>query len=85
MTALNMNDLQQLGYRWVRQLSDGTWIGITDLLYTTAICIDLNAEGYESRYCFKNPIDALNQFFDMEHIDSEVVGFIAQRPASATD
>lgn len=40
-----------------RKLQDGTWAGISRLMFTSAICVDYDIERYtmyESRYCFSH-------------------------------
>lgn len=47
-----------MGYSDVRQLPDGSWAGITRLMFTYAILSGLNAWGYEDRWCFEREADA---------------------------
>lgn len=46
---------QKIGLIAPRKLKDGTWAALTNLMFTTAICVDYELDGwkmYESRYCF---------------------------------
>lgn len=75
--------IMQLGagsYSHVRELDDGTIIGIGRLIFTTAIYFDLNEWGYSSRYCFESEKKATEQYLRIMTGDDIPEGFIAQRP-----
>ena len=62
MTTINPESdllcfLQREGYFNLRILHDGSIIGCYKMLFTTAVCIDMNRTGYGKRYCY--PTNAL--------------------------
>ena len=72
-------------YSHVRELDDGTIIGIGRLIFTTAIYVDMNEWGYSSRFCFDNEAKAVEQYLRFKTGDDIPEGFIAQRPEPACD
>lgn len=46
------------GYDGVRQLPDGTWIGILPMIMTFGLFVGLQEYGYERRYCYEHGEDA---------------------------
>ena len=47
------------GYHPVRQLPDGTWIGLRQMMYTTGLFTGLDHYGYRCRYCYETAGQAL--------------------------
>ena len=42
-----------------RQLSDGSWCGLLQLLYTLSVCMGITpTDAYVYRWCFEDPIEA---------------------------
>lgn len=66
-------------YLEIRELEDGSIIGLGELLYTRAIYMNMNSSGYESRYCFSDKEKATEEFWKLKDMDSEPVGYIAKR------
>jgi len=64
----------------VRELADGTIIGLGKLLYTTAIYIDMDLCGWRQRYCFDDPKRVAAEYDSLASGDDTPVGWIAQRP-----
>lgn len=67
-------------YLAIRVLPDATIIALGDLLYTRAIFIDLNLQGYAQRYCFEDRLLASTEFWKLDSGDQVPHGFIARRP-----
>ena len=61
--------LNSMGYRKVRLLEDGTWVGIATQIYTSGLCVGLDEFGYEFRYCYERYNDALNGLCSMNKKD----------------
>lgn len=74
--------IAEQGYIEVRQLDDGTIVGLGRLLFTTALYIDLDAEGWGRRYCFERREDAEREIRALRSGDDVPTGFIAQRQSS---
>ena len=51
--------LESLGYFALRELPDGRWIGLQQMLFTCGLFVDLNENGYDHRYCYATVADAL--------------------------
>lgn len=67
------------GYFNIRQLEDGGWVANYRLLFTTAICVGLDAYGFERRYCYDDPDRAESEIQAMRRLDDEPTGWIARR------
>ena len=66
-------------YLKIRLLEDGTFIGLSDLLYTRAIFMDMTHWGYGRRFCFEDRELASREFEKLKTGEQEPVGFIARR------
>lgn len=66
-------------YLNVKVLPDGSVAALQDLLYTRAICLGCNSEGWTRRFCFKDRGLAVRRFADLQSEDDEPAGFIARR------
>lgn len=52
------------GFKKVRKIKDGSWIGILPLAFTTSVCMDIEEiNPFRYRWCFSDPSEA-NHFFD---------------------
>lgn len=71
--------LLENGYTHIRELEDGSVAAITKLIFTTAICIDLDYMSWASRYCFKNEEDAIEQLEKIKTADCVPRGYLARR------
>jgi hypothetical protein len=78
--ALVDDCIQNQGYIAARVLEDGSVAALVPLIFTTGLCLGVNRTGYDRRYCFKDPLDAIQQFSLLKSEDDEPVGFIARRP-----
>lgn len=80
MLAPMLAMLKDNGYKNIRVLDDGTIVGTLDLLFTRAVCIDLNEMGWGSRYCYPDrdlAVKACNAMVDGDH--PPLLGYVAQR------
>jgi len=68
------------GYHHVRQLDDGTWIGLLPLLFTTGLCMGMDAVGWSKRYCFESLSDCIKEADKLKTFDDIPTGWIAKRP-----
>lgn len=76
-----VDHIQKLGaYTLIRVLEDGTIIGLGELAFTTALYWDLNLQGFERRYCFKDPALALIEYNKATNGEYIPEGWIATRP-----
>ena len=66
-------------YREVRELDDGTIVGIGDLMFTRAIYMDMHAWGWGRRFCFKDRALADSEYSKLNSGDDEPTGWIARR------
>lgn len=72
--------LLKQGYLKVKHIPGG-YIAVMSLLYTWALCIDLDQWGYERRYCYEDRALALSAFEAMTNIDDEPLsGYVSKRP-----
>jgi len=72
--------IQQLGgYLVVDFLRDGTIIGMGDLMFTRAIYIDLDLNGWGKRFCFEDRNLAVEEYMKLKTGDDEPTGYVARR------
>jgi hypothetical protein len=87
---------EEFGLFAPRKLEDGTWAALTQLVSTTAICVNYDADGlgismYESRYCFSHnqvmpsPVTAVYWLSQFKNRMSLPVGNCAYRGRKGTD
>lgn len=67
-------------YTHVRQLEDGTIIGVGELMFTRAIYWDLDLCGFARRFCYKDRDLALAEYEKAQSGDVLPTGWIATRP-----
>lgn len=46
--------LRKDGYRNLKTLDNGTVIGTLDLLFTRSLCVGINRQSWEARYCYED-------------------------------
>jgi hypothetical protein len=71
--------LAEQGYENLRELEDGTVVGTQELMFTTAICIDLNWQSWDKRFCFKEKSLAISEIAKLQTCDDEPTGYVARR------
>ncbi len=72
--------IKELGaYRDVRLLDDGSIIAIGELMFTRAIYMDVNQDGWGRRFCFQDKPLADKEFQRLSNEDTEPSGWIARR------
>lgn len=76
-------EMLERDYMHVRLLADGVWIGLIEMLYTTALCVGLDRYGYERRYCYEDGHIAFLELQKMQSGRDVPRGWIAARPPSA--
>lgn len=67
------------GYLVLDFLRDGTIIGLGDLLFTRAIYMDLDLNGWGKRFCFQDKNLAVEEYMKLKTGDDEPTGWIARR------
>ncbi len=84
MTEDLVSEVKRLGnYTDVKVLPDGSVAAIGSLMFTTAVYLGCTLWGWERRFCFQDPIKALEQYQSLASEDAELVGWIARRPEAA--
>ena len=66
-------------YEDVRMLDDGTIVGIGNLMFTRAIYMDMNGNGWGRRFCFEDRALADQEYQRITSGDDEPTGWIARR------
>lgn len=67
------------GYLVVDFLRDGTIIGMGELMFTRAIYIDLDLNGWGKRFCFEDRNLAVEEYMKLKTGDDEPTGYVARR------
>jgi hypothetical protein len=71
--------LTQQGYTNIRAV-EGGFVGLVRLIYTTGLCIGIDAWGYEGRYCYGDRFLAERACNAMKSIDDEPLpSYVAKR------
>lgn len=72
--------IQQLGnYLVVDFLRDGTIIGMGELMFTRAIYVDMDLNGWGKRFCFEDKDLAVEEYMKLRTGDDEPTGYVARR------
>ena len=72
--------LKENGYKDIRILDNGTIIGTIELMFTRGLCVGLNWDNWESRYCYEDRELASRAAREMTSDDEPpLAGYIAQR------
>jgi len=75
-----IEEIKELGeYRDVRLLDDGSIIAIGELMFTRAIYMDLDLNGWGRRFCFEDRDLATEQYAKIKTGDDQPTGWIARR------
>lgn len=71
----------EIGYENVRVLEDGSLVGTIKLIFTTAICTDIEpfGIGYGNRFCFESKEKALEELGKLKSSDDVPQGWVARR------
>lgn len=67
------------GYIGVKMLEDGTIVGIGNLMFTRAIYMDMDLNGWGRRFCFEDRARADLEYEKLTSGDDEPTGWIARR------
>jgi hypothetical protein len=73
-----VEELKQ-GYLKVRVLPDGSIAALGDLLFTRAIYLGCDRDGWARRFCFEDRKLAVTRFNELQTEDDEPVGYTARR------
>ena len=79
MAELTKADVEDMGYKNVRLLPDGTWAGTIELMFTRAICTNITPLSYSYRWCFEDRDRAVEELNKLEAMDDHPTGWIARR------
>lgn len=71
--------LEKEGYENLRVLEDGTVCATLELIFTRSICIGLNYQSWEKRFCFSDRELAVTELNKLKTGDDEPVGYVARR------
>jgi hypothetical protein len=72
--------IKQLGnYLVVDFLRDGTIIGMGELMFTRAIYMDMDLNGWGKRFCFEDKDLAVEEYMKLKTGDDEPTGYVARR------
>ena len=72
-------------YLAVRVLDDGSIACLARLITTTAVCLGADRYGWSTRFCFADPIKALEVFGSVKSEDDVPEGWVSRRPKQAED
>lgn len=72
------------GFIVAKRLDDGTYVGITKLMFTWGLCIGITTHtAYTKRFCYEDASECLHQYVKLAQVDQEPIGWIARRPEPA--
>jgi hypothetical protein len=79
-TEAELDFLKSQEYYSLVVLEDGTICGLSRLMFTTALYIGLNGDGWERRYCYPEEQQALKALGYLKTGDDEPArGYVARR------
>lgn len=82
---MTKTELEALGYFPVKQLSDGRWAGIMDMLYTVGLFVGLDETGYCTRFCFPSWPEAVKALEEWDGTGFPPGFWIKQKPEDITN
>lgn len=69
------------GFVLAKKLEDGTYVGVTRLMFTLALCIGITPTTmYVKRFCFNDAAACMEEYANIKTKDDEPEGWIARRP-----
>lgn len=72
--------LRENNYENLRVLDDGVIVGTINLMFTRALCVDLNWDGWQDRYCYEDRGLATLSCLSMQSGDDKPMsGYVAER------
>lgn len=71
--------LEESGYHHVRKLPDG-WVGIATMMFTHALCTELDMTGYNKRYCYEYKADCEREIEKMQSVGDVPEGWTRRLP-----
>jgi hypothetical protein len=78
--------LREADFIEARRLTDGTYVGVLNLMFTKGLCIGITPlTSYERRYCYESLGDALAEYRLLQTGDDVPSGWIARRPELPED
>ncbi len=80
MSELTREYFESIGYEVVSQLDDNSWVGIGELLFSTALYMGMDQSGWAKRYCFELRSDAIQELIKLTKQTDTPNGWIAKRP-----
>ena len=74
------------GFSGAKLLADGTYVGIKHMITTVAIFIGIEpVTPFKRRYCYKEMIDCIEAYQQLQTGNDEPTGWIARRPETPED
>lgn len=61
--------LTKEGYTDLRYIEGRGWCGLMRFVFTTGLCIGIDAYGYYGRYCYSDRLDALSNLHEWDGKD----------------
>ncbi len=62
--------LAENSYCMPRQLEDGDWIGIQELMFTTSVCMGITPTSpFTYRWCFEDEVEAMQFLLNAREVD----------------
>lgn len=58
--------LAKEGYTDLRYIEGRGWCGLMRFVFTTGLCIGIDAYGYYGRYCYSDRLDALSNLHEWD-------------------
>ncbi len=73
-------DLLDMGYSAAKRLPDGSYAALCRLITTNAICLGVDATGWERRFCYQDTAQCLHEWTALQTRADTPAGWIARRP-----
>lgn len=78
-------ELEALGYFPVKQLPNGKWAGVMDMVFTVGLFVGLDETGYRTRFCFPSWPEAAQALEEWDGTNFPPGFWIKQKPENITN
>lgn len=78
---INKERLEELGYKFPRQLASGEWIALCPFIFTWGLVKGLDDIGYKERWCYGNINDALKAVANWDGEGDPPGNWIVNKPS----
>ena len=72
---------EECAYSHVKKLADGAWLGVSRMLFTTALMVGVDRLGYKRRYCYEHTHEAVAALEAWDGTDDPPGPWLVEKPS----